>query len=102
MKAQLQAVEHTADRMFAEQLAGAVAPAHGRVPLAVFADNRDAGSVAARREVARMLRALGWSLPRIGRAMGRHHTAVLHMLRDPSVRRERPKTGPRLPVARAA
>jgi len=38
--------------------------------------------VAARRSIAVELRVAGWSLKRIGRAIGRHHTAVLHHLLD--------------------
>ena len=72
-----------ADRRFAEDISVAIARRHGRVPLAVFAENTDRKSVAARREVAHMLRALGWSLPRIARALGRHHCSVLGLLRTP-------------------
>lgn len=68
------------DRRFAEDLAKAVARKHGRVWLAVFAENRDPATLAARREVADMLRSLNWSLPRIGRALGKHHTAIMHLL----------------------
>lgn len=72
-----------ADRRFAEDLAELIAPRHGRVALSVFAENRDPATVAARRDVARMLRSIGWSLPRIGRALGdRHHTTVMHLLKE--------------------
>lgn len=47
----------------------------------VLARDRRAGVVAERWRLARALRDLGWSLPRIGRALGRHHTAVLDMVR---------------------
>jgi chromosomal replication initiation ATPase DnaA len=39
--------------------------------------------VQARAEVARRLRERGWSLPRIGRVLDRHHTSILHLLRKP-------------------
>lgn len=42
---------------------------------------RHPASVAARDEVYRQLRALGYSLPAIGKAVGRHHTSVLHRLK---------------------
>jgi len=53
-----------------------------RVKLAVVLtrDSR-AETASERRRLARALRRLGWSLPRIGRALGRHHTSVLGMLR---------------------
>lgn len=53
-----------------------------RVKLAVVL-TRDGRAETAeeRRRLARALHRLGWSLPRIGRALGRHHTSVLGMLR---------------------
>ncbi len=37
--------------------------------------------VAARREIAVLARAQGYSLPQIGAALGKHHTTVLHLLK---------------------
>ena len=37
--------------------------------------------VAGRRLIAYRLRTAGWSLSRIGRVLGRHHTTVLNLLR---------------------
>lgn len=42
---------------------------------------RRADLVAARREFAFCARKMGMSLPRIGRALNRHHTTVLNLLR---------------------
>ena len=39
-------------------------------------------TVRARARVARILRAKGWSLNRIGKALGRHHTSILHLLKN--------------------
>lgn len=69
------------DRFVAEREAELVAPRFGVVPLSVFAENREPNVVAARRAVCKELRALGWSYPRIGRAIGRHHTSVLELVR---------------------
>lgn len=72
--------EQRADRRFAEDLGRAIAKRHGRVGLAIFTDNVDKQTTAARRELAQMLRALGWSLPRIGAALGRDHSSVHYLL----------------------
>lgn len=45
--------------------------------------NRDKGIVQCRREIATLLRARGWSYPRIGRFIGRDHSSVIHLL-EPS------------------
>jgi len=37
--------------------------------------------VRARRELATRLRGIGYSLPRIGKVIGKHHTTVLHLLK---------------------
>lgn len=52
-----------------------------KLPVVLGRDQRKE-AMRERRELARALAALGWSLPRIGRALGRHHTSVLVMLRS--------------------
>ena len=47
----------------------------------VLSASRDKRVVYHRRALAHALRGLGWSLPRIGRALGRHHTSVLSLLK---------------------
>jgi chromosomal replication initiation ATPase DnaA len=37
--------------------------------------------VAARREFAREARRQGYSFPEIGRALGRHHTTIMHLVK---------------------
>ena len=44
---------------------------------AILSASRKASSVHARRRAMRLLRRLGYSLPQIGGAFGRHHTTVL-------------------------
>lgn len=38
--------------------------------------------VAVRREIAIKARAAGFSFPEIGRALNRHHTTILHLVKD--------------------
>lgn len=55
---------------------------HGNDPEEVRSLSRYMRLVTCRRAVAAQLRKEGWSLPRIGKALGgRHHTSVLWMLR---------------------
>lgn len=70
------------DFTIASNLAERIAPTHGVVPAAVFADNKQPRCCSARAEVAFELRKQGWSLPRIGRALNRHHTSILSLLRS--------------------
>ena len=65
----------------AEQIIREVAELYNLDPRQVRERGNFAERVAARREVYLRLRALGWSLPRIGRLFGQHHTTVLHALR---------------------
>lgn len=54
-------------------------------PSLVRSSRRDAELVAVRREIARVLRDAGCSLPEIGRMLGgRHHTTVMALL-DPEM-----------------
>lgn len=48
---------------------------------AILSDARETAEVAARREVMQRLHDDGFSMMRIGRWLGRHHTTVLHHLR---------------------
>jgi chromosomal replication initiation ATPase DnaA len=51
-------------------------------PSAILSSDRAPLLVEARRQLCLRMRERGWSLPRIGRALGaRHHTTVLHLLR---------------------
>lgn len=51
----------------------------------MFGHARHGGACAARAEAYRLLRARGWSSPRIGALFGRNHATVLYWL-DPSYR----------------
>lgn len=57
---------------------------HGVTADAVLGRDRKRRVAHARFEVMRRLRADGWSLTQIGRALGRHHTTVLHGLAAPA------------------
>ena len=72
-----------ADREVAAQLCEVIAERHELlVPTTVLSDNRHPDVVAARRELCGVLRAMGWSLTRIGRAVGREHTSVMNLLKE--------------------
>ena len=62
--------------MTPSQLIATVAAAHGLTPEQLRHD-RQRPAPAARAEVYRALRELGWSYPRIGDFFGRHHTTVM-------------------------
>ena len=49
--------------------------------MAVLSRRRDSEAVRCRTKVVVELRKLGYSLPEIGRAMDRHHTSILNLLR---------------------
>lgn len=49
----------------------------------LLSHRRDMTFVTARVECAKKLRAMGLSLPRIGKIMNRDHTTILYLLRDP-------------------
>ncbi len=53
----------------------------GVSPARIRQRDRRPDAVAARRQVCRVLRRLGYSLPMIGYAVERDHTTVLHHLR---------------------
>lgn len=53
----------------------------GITPWRLWLQNRSMSIVRGRRMVAKKLRNAGYSLPEIGRAMRRHHTTVLWLLR---------------------
>jgi chromosomal replication initiation ATPase DnaA len=61
----------------------------GHDPLVVLSPNREAKYVQARAEVAQVLRELGWSYPRIGKAIGRGHSDVMFLLGASKRGRER-------------
>ena len=48
---------------------------------AIMGHDRRRHVMAAKREVVQVLNGKGWSLPMIGRVLGKHHTTVLHLLR---------------------
>lgn len=53
----------------------------GVSPASVLGKSQQPQFVAARYEVAVALRRMGWSTPRIGRALGgRHHATIIHLL----------------------
>jgi chromosomal replication initiation ATPase DnaA len=78
----VRAADAGADLEIASRLAFDVSRALGVVPEVVFAENRDRRSTMARAEVARRLRDLGWSYPRIGAVLGRHHTSVMYLVKE--------------------
>ena len=54
---------------------------HGVTPEDVLGPRRHKGIAAARHDTIKALRHdLGWSLPRIGNYLNRHHTTVLYVL----------------------
>jgi len=53
---------------------------HNLAPERILARSHERQPVAARRDVATHLRGRGYSLPQIGRALGLHHSTVLHYL----------------------
>ena len=82
--AQRTAASHS-DRYLTHQIARQL----GHDPLVVLSPNREAKYVQARTEVAQVLRELGWSYPRIGRAIGRRHDVVMFLLGASKRGRER-------------
>lgn len=74
--------ETHSDRVVAEQLGATIARRHRLVEIAIFTENREPRVVAARKELCEVLRAMRWSFPRIGRAIDRHHTSVISLLRS--------------------
>ena len=67
--------------MIVDQIAAAVSKMTG-VPVAgIFGRKTGAHVSKARFRVIRELRRLGWSTPRIGSAMDRHHTSILSALK---------------------
>ena len=61
----------------------------GHDPTVVLSPSRHANAVQARAEVAQVLRELGWSYPRVGRAIGRNHSEVMYLLGASKRGRER-------------
>lgn len=55
---------------------------HGLTLFEMLDDRRHGKPVEARREAMRIMRDMGASYPRIGKLMQRHHTTVLHALRN--------------------
>lgn len=69
--------ETASDRQTVNRIAGSL----GVDPDALRGPRRHQEYVQARRVVARDLRGLGWSYPRIGRALGnRDHTTIMYLL----------------------
>ena len=64
------------DRYLTHQIARQL----GLDPLVVLSPNRMPNAVQARAEVAQVLRELGWSYPRIGKAIGRSHATVMYLI----------------------
>jgi Bacterial dnaA protein helix-turn-helix len=62
------------------QYACARAEDFGVKPSQLLSSDRSQKMVAFRARVATELRAFGFSLPEIGRALNRHHTSVLYLL----------------------
>jgi chromosomal replication initiation ATPase DnaA len=72
-----------------ERILVACAAAYG-VPAYTLNERSHRAEVAQPRQLAMWVvrEALGWSLPRIGRAFGYHHTSVLHACRIVEIRRD--------------
>ena len=68
--------EAHSDRYLTHQVARQL----GHDPTWALGPSREAKYVQARTEVAQVLRELGWSYPRVGRAIGRDHAAVMYLL----------------------
>ncbi len=62
----------------ARAIVDAVAQERGILASAIVARRSHRALVSARCEVMRRMRALGWSYPRIGMEMGKHHSSVMH------------------------
>jgi hypothetical protein len=73
------------DRYLTHQIARQL----GHDPKWALSPSREAKYVQARAEVAQVLRELGWSYPRIGRAIGRGHSDVMFLLGASKRGRER-------------
>jgi chromosomal replication initiation ATPase DnaA len=63
------------------ELAARIAGAHGVSVEEMLGPRAERHLAAARLELYRTLRALGWSYPAIGRVVGRHHTTVMAAVR---------------------
>lgn len=74
--------DRSGDSSYASELAREIAAEHGVVEHTLFASNRDHKVVTARAELAKRLRMTGWSYPRIGAVLGRHHTSVMHLVKE--------------------
>ena len=82
--AQRNAASHS-DRYLTHQVARQL----GHDPKWCLSPSREAKYVQARAEVAQVLRELGWSYPRIGKAIGRGHSDVMFLLGASKRGRER-------------
>ena len=82
--AQRTAASHS-DRYLTHQVARQL----GHDPGVVLSPSRARPDVQARAEVAQVLRELGWSYPRVGRAIGRGHSDVMFLLGASKRGRER-------------
>jgi hypothetical protein len=71
-----------ADRELALHLCNVIGSRHSVRADVVLSDNRHPDVMAARRSLCRVLKGMGWSLIRTGRAIGRDHTTVLQLLRS--------------------
>ena len=74
------AAQHTREAHSDRYLTHQIARQLGFDPLVVLSPSRMPNAVQARAEVAQVLRELGWSYPRIGRAIGRRHDVVMFLL----------------------
>ena len=84
-KAQALLQATASDRYLTHQIARKL----GHDPEVVLTPSRVPNAVQARAEVAQVLRELGWSYPRVGRAIGRDHAAVMYLLGTSKRGRER-------------
>ena len=71
--------------MIVDQISAAVSKMTGVPVVGIFGRGTGAHVSKARFRVIRELRRLGWSTPRIGRAMDRHHTSILSALKRAEV-----------------
>ena len=69
------------DQEAADHVIRIAAQRHKCMVSAIKGHDRRACVMAAKREVVTALREKGWSLPMIGRALGKHHTSVLYLLK---------------------
>lgn len=81
-------------KVSANKLLAEICLARGVTKEMVLGEYHDWNLVSARRDLAKQLRAAGWSTPRIGDFLGRHHTTVLNLLKTENLPRSSTRRRP--------